>query len=418
MAAHLEGRGVSVLDFTGFAQKFGPVLSYLRVAAQPGDLHQVRIDQGAADALIGCDLVVSSSPKASGTYRHGTRAVVNTAEMPTGDVVRFRDADLASRTRLRAIERVIGEGNMATIDANALAETLLGDTVYANVMMLGLAWQQGLVPVSFEALMRAIELNGVAIEHNRQAFAFGRLLSAAPGVVHEVAGGKPEEPETLDQVIARRANFLTSYQNAAYAARFDAMVERVRKAEATLGSETLTDAVARSLFKLMAYKDEYEVARLHIETGFLDELKREFEGDFTVNYHLAPPLLPSKRDARGRPRKRSFGSWIQTPMKALARLKGLRGTPLDVFGYTEERRTERALIGWYEEQIEKILASLAPERIGELMAIAKAPMDIRGYGPVKDAAIHKVRAEVERSWERIETQTAVADSRRPQAIRA
>ena len=164
----------------------------------------MRIDQGAADALIGCDVVVSSSPKASGTYRHGTRAVVNTAEMPTGDVVRFRDADLASRTRLRAIERVIGAGNMATVDANALAETLLGDTVYANVMMLGFAWQQGLVPVSFEALSRAIELNGVAVERNRQAFAWGRLLSADPDAVHKAAGDKPEEPETLDQVIARR----------------------------------------------------------------------------------------------------------------------------------------------------------------------------------------------------------------------
>jgi len=418
MAAHLEGRGVSVLDFTGFAQKFGPVLSYLRIAAQPSELHQVRIDQGAADALIGCDLVVSSSPKASGTYRHGTRAVVNTAEMPTGDVVRFRDADLASRTRLRAIERVIGNGNMATVDANALADMLLGDTVYANVMMLGFAWQQGLVPVSFEALARAIELNGVAIERNRQAFAFGRLLSADPDVVHRAAGDKPAEPETLDQIIARRATFLTAYQNAAYAARFEAMVARVRKAEAVIGSETLTDAVARSLFKLMAYKDEYEVARLHMETGFLDELKREFEGDYTVHYHLAPPLLPSKLDARGRPKKRSFGPWIQTPMKVLARLKGLRGTPLDIFGYTAERRTERALIGWYEEQVETILAGLTPEHFGELLAIAKAPMDIRGYGPVKEEAIHKVKTEVERLWERVETETTVTDARRPQAIRA
>jgi len=418
MAAHLEGRGVSVLDFTGFAQKFGPVLSYLRIAARPEDLNQVRIDQGAADALIGCDLVVSSSPKASGTYRHGTRAVMNTAEMPTGDVVRFRDADLASRARLRAIERVIGAGNMATVNANALAETLLGDTVFANVMMLGFAWQQGLVPVSFEALSRAIELNGVAVERNRQAFAWGRLLSADPHVVHEIANDKPEEPETLDQVIARRVAFLTSYQDALYAARYEMMVSRVRKAESALGSEALTDAVARSLFKLMAYKDEYEVARLHMETGFLDRLQQEFEGDFTVKYHLAPPLLASGLDARGRPKKRTFGPWIQTPMRVLAKMKIVRGTVFDIFGYTAERRNERALIGWYEAQVERILESLDGRRLTDLVAIAKAPMDIRGYGPVKEAAIHKVQAEVERLWSRAAEQPEVIDTRPREAAHA
>ncbi|MBQ0824745.1 indolepyruvate ferredoxin oxidoreductase family protein [Microvirga sp. HBU67558] len=418
MAAHLEGRGVSVLDFTGFAQKFGPVLSYVRLAASPDALHQVRIDQGAADALIGCDLVVSSSPKASGTYRQGTRAVVNIAEMPTGDVVRFRDADLAGRTRLRAIERAIGIGNLASIDANALAETLLGDTVYANMMMLGFAWQQGLVPVSLAALSRAIELNGVTVERNRQAFAWGRLLSADPAVVRQAVGDTPDEGETLDQVIARRVAFLTGYQNAAYAARFEAVVARVRKAEGALGSDTLTDAVARSLFKLMAYKDEYEVARLHMETGFLDGLKQQFEGDFTVHYHLAPPLLPSKRDARGRPKKRSFGPWIQTPMSVLARMKVLRGTPLDIFGYTAERRTERALIGWYEEQVDRILARLGPARFAELLAVAKAPMDIRGYGPVKEAAIHQVRSDVDRMWERMANESEVIDRRQPEPLRA
>ncbi|MCD6071613.1 MAG: pyruvate ferredoxin oxidoreductase, partial [Microvirga sp.] len=418
MAAHLEGRGVSVLDFTGFAQKFGPVLSYLRIANNPGVLNQVRIDQGAADALIGCDLVVSSSPKASGTYRHGTRAVMNTAEMPTGDVVRFRDADLASRTRLRSIERVIGADNMATVNANALAETLLGDTVFANVMMLGFAWQQGLVPVSLNALMRAIELNGVAVERNRQAFAWGRLLSAEPAVVHEIANDKPEEPETLDQVIARRVAFLTSYQDALYAGRYETTVARVRKAEAALGSDALTDAVARSLFKLMAYKDEYEVARLHMETGFLDKLQQEFDGDFTVKYHLAPPLLSSKLDARGRPKKRAFGQWIQTPMRVLARMKIVRGTPFDIFGYTAERRTERALIGWYEAQVERMLESLDAQRFTSLLAIAKAPMDIRGYGPVKEAAIHKVQAEVERLWARLAEQPEVVDMRPREAAHA
>ncbi|WP_246179879.1 indolepyruvate ferredoxin oxidoreductase family protein [Microvirga thermotolerans] len=396
MGAHLEGRGVSVLDFTGFAQKFGPVLSYVRLAKRPAMLNQVRIDQGAADALIGCDLVVSSSPKASGTYRAGMKAVVNTAEMPTGDVVRFRDADLASALRLRAIERAIGAGNLATLEANATAEALLGDTVYANVMMLGFAWQQGLVPVSLEALLRAMELNGVSVERNKQAFAWGRIASVDPEFVRRATGRAPEAPETLDQAIARRVAFLTDYQDAAYAARYKSKVDRVRAAESALGSEAVTDAVARSLFKLMAYKDEYEVARLHMETGFLDELRREFEGDFKVVYHMAPPFLAAQKDARGRPRKRAFGPWLQLPLRILARMKFLRGTAFDPFGRTAERRTERALIGWYEEQIDRIVAHLEAGRLPDLLAIARAPMDIRGYGPVKEAAIEKVKADVER----------------------
>jgi indolepyruvate ferredoxin oxidoreductase len=394
MAAHLEGRGVSVLDFTGFAQKFGPVLSYLRIASSPAELHQVRIDQGAADALIGCDLVVSSSPKASGTYRAGMRAVINSAEMPTGDVVRFRDADLAVDERLRAIARVIGDGQLATINANALAEQVLGDSVYANIIMLGFAWQQGLLPLSLQALWRAIELNGVAVDRNKQAFAWGRIAAADPDFLPLSPGSPTNETETLDQMIARRMAFLEAYQNRAYAARYEAVVARVRSTEATLGTQVLSEAVARTLFKLMAYKDEYEVARLHMASGFLEELRREFEGDFSVNYHLAPPLLPAKLDARGRPRKRSFGPWIQRPFKILARLKVLRGTPLDPFGYTAERRAERALIGWYEAQIDRLLGKLDASRLPELLTIARAPLDIRGYGPVKEAAMRKVQAEV------------------------
>jgi indolepyruvate ferredoxin oxidoreductase len=400
MAAHLEGRGASVLDFTGFAQKFGPVLSYLRLAATPEALHQVRIDQGAADALIGCDLVVSSSAKASGTYRSGMRAVVNTAEMPTGDMVRSRDADLAGPARLRAIERVIGGGNLRTIDANALAETLLGDTVYANVIMLGFAWQDGLVPVSLPALLRAIELNGVAVARNKRAFARGRIARADPDFLPKAARDVPTT-ETLDELVARRSAFLAEYQNRAYAARFESIVARVRRAESASGSENLTEAVARSLFKLMAYKDEYEVARLHMGTDFLNELRREFEGDFKVQYHLAPPFIPAKTDARGRPRKRAFGQWIQMPLKVLARLKFLRGSAFDLFGYTAERKAERELIAWYERQIDTILDNVTSERLPDLLAIARAPMDIRGYGPVKDAAIPKVKAEVARLSERL-----------------
>jgi indolepyruvate ferredoxin oxidoreductase len=288
--------------------------------------------------------------------------------------------------------------------------------VFANVMMLGFAWQQGLVPVSLQALWRAIELNGVAVERNKQAFAWGRLASADPDAVQRATGRAPQEPETLDEVIARRVAFLTAYQNAAYAARYRATVARVRDAEAALGSEALTHAVAHSLFKLMAYKDEYEVARLHMETGFLEELDREFEGDFTVRYHMAPPFLASGTDARGRPRKRSFGPWIQIPFKILARLKVLRGTPFDLFGYAAERRTERSLIGWYEGLVETILRELDSRRFPDLVALARAPMEIRGFGPVKEEALRKVMAEVDRISARLVADQPDRPARRDQPV--
>ncbi|MGN6465585.1 MAG: indolepyruvate ferredoxin oxidoreductase family protein, partial [Rhizobiaceae bacterium] len=393
MAAHLEGKGASVLDFTGFAQKFGPVLSYIRLGATPAAINQVRIDEASADALIGCDLVVSSSPKASAAYRRGTRAVVNTAEMPTGDLVRFRDADLKAMTRLDAIRDVLGDGNVDAVDANRLAEELFGDAVFSNMLLLGFGWQKGLVPVSFDALSRAIELNGVEVEKNHAAFAAGRL--AATG--EKLSSDSVEEgvrEETLDEIVAHRESFLRDYQDAAWAARYRATVDGVRKAEKPYNSEALARAVARSLFKLMSYKDEYEVARLHMQTGFLDRLKEEFKGDFRVHYHLAPPVLPLGHDARGRPNKRAFGQWIQAPLRLLAPLKFLRGTAFDPFGYTAERRMERALIGWYEGVVETLLASLGKADIETLAAIATQPMEIRGYGPVKESAAVEARAEV------------------------
>jgi indolepyruvate ferredoxin oxidoreductase len=391
MAAHLEGKGASVLDFTGFAQKFGPVLSFIRIAANPADIHQVRIDQTAADALIGCDIVVSSSPKAAGTYRPAMRAVINTAEMPTGDIVRNRDASLAVAARLQSIAGIVGPDHLASFDANAMSDAVFGDTVFANVIMLGAAWQNGLVPVSLEALMRAIELNDVAIDDNKRAFACGRLAVAAADFVPSLSGS-PQAEETLDQIIARRAEFLTAYQSARYAQRYLAVVNAVRADEGKRlpGSQQLTLAVARALFKLMAYKDEYEVARLHTDTGLKERLRREFEGDFAIKYHLAPPFLPAGRDARGRPLKRAFGSWIEPAFRALARLKFLRGTPFDPFGHARERRMERNLIGWYESLLTDLRPLLHAETVATMVEIAALPMEIRGYGPVKDAAVEKV----------------------------
>ncbi|MBX9453579.1 MAG: indolepyruvate ferredoxin oxidoreductase family protein [Mesorhizobium sp.] len=395
MAAHLEAKGSSVLDFTGFAQKFGPVLSFVRIASKPDAINQVRIDRGAADALIGCDIVVSSSPKASASYRPAMRAAVNLAKMPTGDIVRRRDADLAVDRRVTAITNVIGAERLAAVDANQLAETLMGDAVFANVMMLGFAWQKGLVPVGAAALAQAIELNGVAVEANHRALLIGRVAAANPERLVALLRPEKPKPETLDEMIGRRADFLTQYQDAAYAARYREVVDKVREAEASLGSDRLTMAVARSLFKLMAYKDEYEVARLHTQTGFADGLREQFEGDFRVVHHLAPPFLASEKDARGRPLKREFGPWIRLPFAALARMKRLRGTPFDLFGYTAERRMERELIGWYEQAVKHCLSHLSPESHDALCSTMEKPMQIRGYGPVKEQAAHRIRAEVD-----------------------
>ncbi|MEO3389064.1 indolepyruvate ferredoxin oxidoreductase family protein [Mesorhizobium sp. CAU 1741] len=393
MAAHLEAKGSSVLDFTGFAQKFGPVLSFVRIASSPQAINQVRIDEGAADALIGCDVVVSSSPKASASYRPGMKAVVNLAKMPTGDIVRRRDADLAVDQRIAAIRGVAAD--LAAVDANLLAERLMGDGVFANVMMLGFAWQQGLVPVGAAALAQAIELNGVATEANNRAFLLGRIAAAMPDRLADLIAPAKPKGETLDDLIARRAEFLTDYQDAAYAAHYRMVLDRVRAAEAPCGSEQVTTAVARSLFKLMAYKDEYEVARLHCETGFAEALKRDFDGEFRIVHHLAPPFLNAARDARGRPLKRSFGPWIRMPLRLLARMKRLRGTAFDPFGYTAERRMERGLIDWYEKVIDMALERLSAQSHSELARLLSLPMQIRGYGPVKDQAALRVKAEVE-----------------------
>ncbi|MEM7431112.1 MAG: indolepyruvate ferredoxin oxidoreductase family protein [Pseudomonadota bacterium] len=393
MAAHLEGKGASVLDFMGFAQKFGPVLSYIRIADSPAAINQVRIEPAQADALIGCDLVVSSSPKASTTYAQGhTRALVNTAEMSTGDFVRHRDANLQAGNRLVAISDVVGSHNFDTLDANVIAERLMGNTIYANVLMLGAAWQKGLVPISFNALMRAIELNGVEIDNNKRAFGWGRIAANNIDAIRRLIGIEPaaNDDEPLESVIERRVEFLTDYQNAALAERFKALVTRIRG----IGDDELTEAVARSYFKLLAYKDEYEVARLHAHGDFVTNVREQFGANAKIKFHMAPPLLSRATDARGRPRKKEFGAWMLPVFKLMARMRGLRGTAFDVFGYTAERRMERRLIGEFEETIKRLLAGLTDSNLADARDIVSKYMDIRGYGPVKEQAVEKVRTEV------------------------
>jgi indolepyruvate ferredoxin oxidoreductase len=397
MAAHLEGKGASVLDFMGFSQKFGPVLSYIRIANEPADINQVRISKARADALIGCDLVVSSSPKASQAYSPGiTRALINTAEIATGDFARQRDADLRASDRIAAIGNVVGVNNLHTLDANSMSARLMGDTIYSNVMLLGAAWQRGLVPVTLDALMRAIELNGVEVENNQQAFTWGRVAADHPEHVEDLyTHDTPAVDASLDAIVKRREEFLVDYQDAALAQRYRDLVEQAKSAEHDVsGDGRLAEAVARSYFKLLSYKDEYEVARLHTRTGFIESVKHDFGDKARVRFHLAPPMLNRKHDARGRPLKKQFGAWIIPVMRILASMKRLRGTAFDPFGMTAERRMERAMIREFEHRIEQLLAALTRDNIDAIVEIIELYMDIRGYGPVKDDAMEDVRIRV------------------------
>jgi indolepyruvate ferredoxin oxidoreductase len=396
MAAHLEGKGASVLDFTGFAQKFGTVLSYIRLSNAPESLNQVRIDQAAADAVIGCDVVVSSAPKASVHYRAGTRIVLNRAEMPTGDLVLRRDADLMAGLREQQIAAAVGSENLSGFNANEAAEALLGDAVLANVMMLGFAWQKGLVPVSGMALDQAIELNGVAIEKNHLALAIGRAMAVDPALVSQFYTEPQETEETLEQMIEHRAAFLVGYQDADYALRYTETLEKFRSALPVDSRDALTMAAAKSLFKLMAYKDEFEVARLMTGDHFKDQIDQEFEGDFRVNYHMAPPLLARKKDPRGRPVKIVFGPWLQPALSLLTRGKRLRGSRLNPFGYHEEARLHRSLLAWYEAALTTVCTHYSSAKHSSCLQILNAPMEIRGYGPVRLEAAQKYRASAER----------------------
>jgi len=361
MAAHLEGRGATVLDFTGFAQKFGSVVSYIRLADKPSSINQVRIDERSADAVIGCDIVVSSSPKASATYQAGTNFALNTAIMPTGDMILNRDANLNIDQRIKVIGETVGSRHLNSVDANRAAEILLGDVIYANVIMMGFAWQLGMIPVSLNSLNRAIELNSVAVDKNKIAFKIGRVLSGEDDAIDQLLPNTQIPIDSLDKLIEHRSKFLINYQNKNWAHRFRAKIEKLRQAELAIGSDDISKAAAHSLFKLMSYKDEYEVARLHTQTGFKEKLDKMFEGNFTVQYHLAPPLLNRGTDHRGRPKKRAMSKGVYLGFSVLTKLKWLRGTFADPFGWTTER---------------------------------KMAMDIKGYGPVKDEAAVAVRQRI------------------------
>ncbi len=405
MAAHLEGKGATVLDFMGFAQKGGSVLSYVRLGASPSALNQVRIDIGEAEAVIACDLVVATDQRALAVMQRGsTRAVANIDVTPTADFIRDRNIDFAASRRVKTLRDACGDEHVATIDASEIALRLFGDTVFSNMFLLGFAWQKGLVPVSGEALYRAIELNGVAVMANKSAFDTGRAAAIDPASVMRSAGlvkSPPSEP-TLDDFVKRRREFLTHYQNARYAEDYASFVGHIRQRSASIeGGDAFVRAVARNLFKLMAYKDEYEVARLYTDGGFKRKIAAEFSGDYRLKFHMAPPVFNRGLDDQGRPKKSEFGPWMYAALSILKRLKFLRGTAFDPFGASHERRLERKLVEDYKSRISAVAGRLSEGGLKTALEIANLPDDIRGYGPVKLAAIEKAEeryAALERSF--------------------
>lgn len=385
MAAHLEGKGIVTQDAAGLAQKGGSTWSHIQIANRLESIRTTKVGTAEADLVIGCDAIVSANKATLAVMREGrTYVAMNTHGTPTAAFVQDPNWQFPGGHCEAAVAAAVGPGLFGPLDADALATGLLGDSIYTNPLMLGYAWQKGRVPLSHASLLRAIELNGVQVENNKAAFEWGRRAAHDLAAVQSLL--KPAQVivkrPSLDHMIATRVEFLTDYQDAAYAAQYQAFVEKVRATEAALSGTKLTEAVARYLFKVMAYKDEYEVARLHTDRRFLDKVATQFEGDYRLNYHLAPPLL-AKTNEKGELVKQRYGPWMLKAFGVLAKLRGLRGTAFDVFGRTEERRTERALIGQYRESIEELLKTLDAQRLPLAVEIARIPEEIRGYGHVK-----------------------------------
>ena len=404
MAAHLDGKACSVMDITGMAQKGGAVVTHLRFGASRDKLFATRLWENSADLVIGCDLVVTASQATLDLVRDDSaRIVVNDDVVPTAQFQSNQAIDLSQHRLLGVLAQRVARERISAVPATSSAVRLMGDSIATNVFMLGYAIQKGLMPIGVQAVEQAIGLNGVAIEQNLHALNWGRLAAhdarRFEGLLAGASGGQSgEEPlsQTLEQLIARRIRHLTDYQDAAYAREYAEYVDRVRQLESARipGSTTITNAVAFSLAKLMSYKDEYEVARLYTNGDFQRRLKQQFDGDYKLNFHLSPPLLNPRDKATGKPRKVAFGPWMFTAFKWLARMKGLRGTALDVFGYTSERRTERRLIEDYRKTIDGVMPVLNAENAELVAKIAALPDMIRGYGHVKDENLRKYEQEL------------------------
>ena len=415
VAAHLEGKGIVTQDAGGLAQKGGATWSHVLIGASQEAIRTTRVSMAAADLIIGCDPIVVASKETMMRMRAGrTHVALNSNGTPTAAFVKNANWVNPSDACVSEVVQAVGLDAVGTFNADAAASYFMGDTIYTNPMLLGYAWQKGWIPLGRASLMRAIELNAVAVEQNKTAFDWGCRAAHDAGAFQLLLNPGQvvafTKRSSVDELIAKRVEFLTSYQNAAYAQDYAAFVQKVRQVDESVGGKSLvlTQAVARYLFKLMAYKDEYEVARLHTDASFHAKINAMFEGDFKVHYHLAPPLM-AKKNAKGELQKQQFGPWMLAAFKVLARLKGLRGTALDVFGRTEERRTERALITDYRASLEEVLAGLTGHageaRYATALEIARIPEQIRGFGHVKERNLQAAR----QNWASLQAQF-----RRPQ----
>jgi indolepyruvate ferredoxin oxidoreductase len=411
MAAHLEGRGCGVLDMAGMAQKGGSVWSHMRIGATPQDVKAIRVATGSADLILGCDMVVAANNKTLAATLHGhTRMLVNTHEVMTGDFTKKADLQFPGDPLRGHIRNAVGDDQAEFVDATRLATTIFGDSLATNMFMLGYAYQRGLIPVSADAINEAIALNGAAVKMNQEAFLWGRRAAHDMHAVEKLVVRKPDPQASislssnLDEMVARRETFLTGYQNAAYAKRYTDLVEKVRRWEAERfgGKDRIAKAVARYYFKLMAYKDEYEVARLQSDPVFLAKLKQQFDGDYRLAFNLAPPAIAKKDPITGEPRKMEFGSWMLGGFRLLAKLKFLRGTAFDVFGHTEERQTERQLIKRYEDTVAQIIEKTTPVNYETAVKLASIPEQIRGYGHVKHQSLQQADAQWKATAEQLD----------------
>jgi indolepyruvate ferredoxin oxidoreductase len=400
MAAHIEGRACNVLDITGVAQRNGPVTSHVRIGAGRELQSASRMPERSADLILAADMVVASGGQVLPMMSSDrTAAVYNSYVAPTSDFAQNADLSFSTEAMERQIAQQCRNGQAHAVPATQVATQILGNAIGANLFLLGAAWQRGLIPISVAAIERAIELNGTEVKMNTRAFRLGRLSVADPGALdalmraREVKAAAPRI-ESFDSLISDRRHWLTEYQNEAYANRYEALVRKVAKAERSVaGTEgELAEAVARNYAKLLAYKDEYEVARLMTRKEFFEQLDKTFEGNYRLRLNLAPPLLSRRDPQTGRYKKKEFGSWILTAFKILAPLKVLRGTAFDIFGYSAHRRYERQLISDYEQMIADLLGSLAIENLPTAVELAHLPEIVRGYDVVKEASIEEMKA--------------------------
>jgi indolepyruvate ferredoxin oxidoreductase len=396
-AAHLEGKGVVTQDAGGLAQKGGATWSHVQIANRPEAIHTTKVDTAQADLVIGCDAIVTAGKTTLAVMQHGrTYVAINTHGTPTAAFVKNANWQFPGGSCEAAVRAGVGADRVGAFDAEQVALQLLGDSIYTNPLMLGYAWQQGRIPLTRESLLRAMELNGVQIDNNKAAFEWGRRcahdLASVQALFQAAQVIEFVKKPSLDEMVAKRVEFLTGYQDGAYAATYKAFVDKVRAAEGGLGAgQALSEAVARYLFKLMAYKDEYEVARLHTDAAFTDKIASMFEGDYRIVHYLAPPTSARRNDKGELIKQRFDGAWVRKAFVVLAKLKGLRGGPLDVFGRSEERRTERALIQEYRACIDELLAGLNAGNAALAAQIARIPEEIRGYGLVKERHLNAAR---------------------------